>query len=449
MKHRVVQPSRRDVVAGLAGVSLLPLLPRFVRAQGSALPSNPDVAIVGAGSAGLSAARALTAAGKSVVVLEAMNRIGGRAFAESETFGVPFDWGCAWIHSADRNPYFPLAKEWGFHLAEHDDSVDRVYYGSRRFTGKEVARVKQIRLDIIRGNARAARERDGAVSSIRPIRTPEEQVTATFMGPMDMAVDLDELAIRDYNDQAELEPNYLVREGFGSVVKRLGDGVPVSLETPVKRIRYGGSGVVLETDKGDVSARACIITTSTGVLRAGTIAFDPVLPDWKLAAIADVPMAILAKIPLLIDGERFGLKPFEDILCEQASNQDIYFLAFPFDFNLMIGFVGGSFGWEMSAAGREIAVDFATDALKRVFGNDAGKHVIKGDLSRWANNPWVRGAYSAARPGRTAARRELARPVADRLFFAGEALAGEFAQTCGGAALSGRATAREVLKVLG
>jgi monoamine oxidase len=449
MTKRVASPSRRDFVSGVAGISLLPLLPRFARGQGNALPSNPDVAIVGAGSAGLSAARALAAAGKSVVVIEAMNRIGGRAFTDSEAFGVPFDWGCAWIHSADRNPYLPLAREWGFHLAEHDDSVDRVYYGSRRFTDKEVTRVKQIRLDIISGNARAARERDGAVSSIRPIRTPEEQVTATFMGPMDMAVDLDELAIRDYNDQAELEPNYLVREGFGSVVKRLGEGVPVSLDTPVKRIRHGGSGVVLETDKGDVSARACIITVSTGVLRSGMIGFDPVLPDWKQAAIADIPMAMLAKIPLLIDGERFGLKPFEDILCEQPSNQDIYFLAFPFDFNLMIGFVGGGFGWEMSAAGRDIAVDFATGALKRVFGNDAGKHVLRGDMSRWANNPWVRGAYSAARPGRTAARRELARPVANRLFFAGEALAGEFAQTCGGAALSGQATAREVLKVLG
>jgi monoamine oxidase len=61
----------------------------------------------------------------------------------------------------------------------------------------------------------------------------------------------------------------------------------------------------------------------------------------------------------------------------------------------------------------------------------------------------VRGAYSSPLPGRTAARRELGRPVADRIFFAGEALAGEFAQTCGGAVLSGRATAQQVLKTLG
>ena len=440
--------SRRDLLAGVGSVAALSLLPRGSRAQGS-LPSNIDVAIVGAGAAGLSAARTLIAAGKSVVILEAMNRIGGRAFTESEILGVPFDWGCAWIHSADRNPFFPLAKQWGLDLAKHDDSVDRVYYGSRRFADKEMKRVKQIYNEIVGANEKVARARDGAVSSVRPIRTPEEQVAATYIGPMDMAVDLDELAIRDYDDQDELEPNYLVREGLGSVVRRFGDGMPVSLETPVRRIRYGGPGVVLETGKGEVSARACVVTVSTGVLRAGSIAFDPVLPDWKETAIADVPMGMLAKIPLVLDGERFGLNPFEDILCEQRSNQDIYFLAFPFDFNLVIGFVGGDFGWEMSAAGRNVAVDFSTGALKRMFGNDAAKHVVKGELSRWASNPWVRGAYSAARPGRTVARRELGRPVANRLFFAGEALAGEFAQTVGGASLSGQHTANEVLKVLG
>ena len=440
------RPTRRDVLSGLAGVSLLPAFSRSLLAQG--LPTNPDVAIVGAGSAGLSAARQLASAGRSVIVLEAMDRVGGRAFTESQTFGTPFDWGCAWIHSADRNPYYPLAQQWKFDLARHDDGLDRVYYGARRFSEAEMDRVRQIRDEIVLANEEAARAGDGAVSSVREIVSPEEQVTATFMGPMDMAVDFDELAIRDYDDQAELEPNYLLREGFGTLVRRFGEGVPVSLSTPVTRIRYDGPGVVLETPKGNISARACIITASTGVLLADAIRFDPALPPWKTDAIANVPMAMLAKIPLLLDGERFGLEPFEDILCEQQSNQDIYFLAYPFDSNMMIGFVGGGFGWEMSTAGRDIAVDFATGALKRMFGADAAKHVKKGDITRWGSNPWVRGAYSAARPGHTHARQDLSRPVADRLFFAGEALAGEFAQTCGGASLSGAMTAQQVLKTL-
>ena len=97
------KPSRRDVMAGLGAAALAPGIPSVVLAQApAALPTNPDVVIVGAGAAGLSAARTLMAAGKSVLVLEAMNRTGGRAFAEAETFGVPFDWGCAWIHSGTR-----------------------------------------------------------------------------------------------------------------------------------------------------------------------------------------------------------------------------------------------------------------------------------------------------------------------------------------------------------
>ena len=145
MTHQV-KPSRRDVMAGLGAAALAPGLPSLVLAQApAALPSNPDVAIVGAGAAGLSAARTLMAAGKSVLVLEAMSRTGGRAFAETETFGVPFDWGCAWIHSADRNPLLPLAKQWGYEVVYQQPDLDRIYYGfeARRFSEAEVKRTSE------------------------------------------------------------------------------------------------------------------------------------------------------------------------------------------------------------------------------------------------------------------------------------------------------------------
>ena len=160
-------------------------------------------------------------------------------------------------------------------------------------------------------------------------------------------------------------------------------------------------------------------------------------------------MGLLAKIPLLIEGDRFGLAPNEDILLELPGLQDIYFLCFPFDSNMMIGFVGGAFAWELSAAGKDAAVDFALQSLRRMFGERAADRVVKADFTRWASNPWVRGAYSAALPGKFAARAEIAKPIADRLFFAGEAMAGPFTQTSGGAVLSGEAAAKDVLRVLG
>lgn len=440
-------PSRRDILAGLGATAFTPFASRLAIAQ--SIPTNPDVAIIGSGPAGLSAARTLAAAGKTFVVLEADDRKGGRAHTDTTTFpGIPFDRGCAWIHSADRNPMLPVAKQHGFTLQQHHDSIDHVWYGREKFTDTQIKSVKRIQDEIVKANSRVAKVRDGAVSEIRPIRSKEEQATATLMGPMDMAVDFHNLSIRDYDEQAELEPNYLVKEGFGAVVAKFGESVPVSLETPVQKIKYSGQGVQLETAKGTVSAKYAIVTCSTGALQSGYIKWDPVLPEWKETAIQNIPMALLAKIPLLLDGERFGIKPFEDILLEMPGKQDIYFICHPFEFPMMIGFVGGDFAWNLSAQGREAAIDFATSALQRVFGEKTGKHIIKSDFTQWPRNPWVRGAYSAALPGQFAARAALKRPLADKVYFAGEAVAGEFTQTCGGAVLVGAEVANTIIKRL-
>jgi monoamine oxidase len=84
-----------------------------------------------------------------------------------------------------------------------------------------------------------------------------------------------------------------------------------------------------------------------------------------------------------------------------------------------------------------------------MFGASAPRKVDKGLLTAWASNPWTRGAYAAARPGRFAARAELARPFGGKVFFAGEALAEGLIQTCGGAFNSGLKTARAVHAALG
>lgn len=440
-------PSRRDLLAGLGAAAFTPFASKISFAQG--FPTNPDVAIVGSGPAGLSAARTLAAAGKTFVVLEADDRKGGRAHTDTATFpGIPFDRGCAWIHSANENPMKPFAEKNGFTLQHHDDSMDHVWYGREKFTGAQTKSIKRIYEEIVTANTKAARSRDGALSEIRPIRSREEQATATLMGPMDMAVDFNNLSIRDYNEQAELEPNFLVKEGFGAVVAKFGESVPVSLETPVNKIKYSGQGVQLETAKGTVSAKYAIVTCSTGALQSGYIKWDPILPEWKETAIHNIPMALLAKIPLLLDGERFGLKPFEDILLEMPGKQDIYFICHPFEFPMMIGFVGGDFAWNLTAQGREAAVDFASSALNRVFGEKASKHIVKADFTQWPRNPWIRGAYSAALPGHFAARELLKRSLADKVYFAGEAVAGEFAQTCGGAVLVGAEVANTIIKRL-
>ena len=405
-----------------------------------------DVIVIGAGAAGLAAAKALANAGASVTVLEAMDRIGGRAHTVAEPFGVPFDWGCAWMHAADRNPFFAEAVSAGYTVQYHDPTLDRVYLGERRATASEMARIFMADFEL---STLLEKNPDSTASLASLMGTSAfASVTATYAGPMDFAQDADELDIDDITDAADLDPNFLVKEGFGAVVARWGADVPVELSTPVKRLRWDGPGVLAETARGDVAAKAAVVTVSTGVLAFGGLRFTPDLPASHDEAVHGLPMGLLTKIPVQIQGTRLGVAPFEDILIERHGNHDTYLLAWPFDSDLMVGFVGGDFAWELTAAGQEASVDFMLQSLTRTFGADVERHVVKGAMTDWGSNRWTRGAYAAARPGHCGARKVLMEPVGERIYFAGEALGGPLMQTCAGARLSGEAAAARLLKSL-
>jgi monoamine oxidase len=409
--------------------------------------SAVDVVVVGAGAAGLAAARRLIECNISVAVIEAMDRIGGRAWTESETFGIPFDQGCAWLHAADRNPFHKEAEAAGWTLFHHDMKLDRIYFRERRAAAAEHAAVEAA--DRAFGTALEAGAQANDEAALLMGASPAALAAATYLGPMDYAQDLDEISAADLALGADLDPNYFTREGFGALVARFGAGLPVTLSTPVRRIRWDGPGVAVETDGGTLEARQVIVTVSTGVLAFGGIRFTPELPVEVEEAIAGLPMGLLAKIPVEFPGERFGCKPFEDILCEHTNHHDVYFLAFPFDCDLMVGFVGGDFAWELSLAGREAARDFALERLANVLGSDVYKRAGRSTLTNWGAEKFTRGAYAAARPGTSGARKVLARPIGERIHFAGEALAGPLMQTCGGARLSGEAVAERVAAALG
>jgi monoamine oxidase len=265
---------------------------------------------------------------------------------------------------------------------------------------------------------------------------------------MDFGADEDEISIKDFQAAADLDPNYFTREGFGTLVARFGADVPVELSTPVKKVIWDGLGVACETDRGTLRAKAVIVTASPAVLAFEEIEFSPPLPEAHFGACFDLPMGMLAKLPVEIIGTRLGLKPFDDLLIERTARHDIYFLCFPFDLDLMVGFVGGDFAWELSAAGEAAGIDFVTDRLCGIFGNDLKRHVGRAAMTNWGAERFVRGAYAAARPGRSEARSILRQPVAERIFFAGEHLAGPLMQTCGGARLSGEEVARTVVEQL-
>lgn len=443
MTHRLAgKPSRRGFLAGLGGFAALPTAAR-------PLPANPDAVVVGAGIAGLQAAKTLQEAGHSVALVEAAGRIGGRAFTERASFGVPFDHGCSWINAGSVNPFRQIAEREGFTLLDHSGA------GSSFFVGEAAANAAQRRAyDAAWGAVEQAlteagrRGLDVAASKVMPKDTPGIGVAQTWIGPMDWGVDFDALSTQDWWQSEGGDPSFLVQEGLGAVVAQHFRHIPVALNTPVTAIDWSGQGVTVVTRGGTIRAKACIVTVSTGVLGAGAIRFTPALPAGTRQAIADLPMGLLAKITLQFEGTRLGFAPnawLDYHVPPDMAAPACYFLTWPFGFNYMVGFVGGRFGWELSAAGEAAAVDFALGEVVRMAGADARKYFVRGHLTGWAGNPLTLGAYAAARPGRHTARAALAQPVAEKLHFAGEATGTPHVALCNGAYSAGEKAARALI----
>ncbi|GGG24857.1 amine oxidase [Caldovatus sediminis] len=423
------------------------------------LPTAPEVAIVGAGAAGIAAARECAALGLSCLVVEAMGRVGGRAFTEDARLGAPFDHGASWLHLADANPLVPLARALGLRLVDSDAVRERrVVVGPRRATPEEVAALEaaMARFDATVA-ARAAAAADLPLAEAVPRGGFWDATVAHRQGPLISAAELGELSLRDFAANALGPPNLMPEAGVGALVRRLAQGLPIRTGVPVARIRWGGQGVVLDTPEGALAARACVVTVSTGVLGAGGIAFDPPLPQAVREAVAGLPLGLLTKVAFRAAGEdRLDLPPFAALWRRVDSPEEaaMSFHAWPFGRDHLVGFVGGRAAWELARAGPAATEAFAREELARCFGAARVARALRAPaavVTDWGANPFVRGAYSYARPGCAGARAALAGAAlaGGRLRFAGEACHTWLAGTVAGAWESGRAAARAVAAALG
>jgi len=406
-----------------------------------------DIVVIGAGAAGLAATRTLIESGLSAICLEARDRIGGRAWTDSETFGVPFDRGCAWLHSGDINPWRPIAAGLGFTVIERKQ-VWLGRLGDRWLGESEHAdwdRVIASRLAAIA--AVGASGRDVAASTVSAEREMWSPVAEAVISWYTSA-DSDQVSTLDIFNANDTNTDWPIVEGYGALVARYGEGLPVSLATPATRIAWGDRAVVVETGRGTVNARAAVIAVPTNVLAGGAIRFDPPLPIAKQEAFHNIPLGNAEKIVFRVEENLLGMRPGVFGVARADVSYTAGYQFHPFERPLVIGFLGGSCARELAAAGEEAMTAFGIDELVRMFGADVRRHISKSAVTKWAGDPFIRGGYSAARPGHAHRRADLAAPLDGKLFFAGEACSIDAYATCHGAYLTGVAAANAAAAAL-
>lgn len=408
------------------------------------LRNDPDVAVVGAGCAGIAAARALVAAGRSVVVLEAGDRVGGRA-QTAKLAGAPFDLGATWLHQANENP---LTRFIGEHI-DHDTVRGRhLHLGDRFATRAEMAEYDRAADIFETAIVEAPPEPDRAVSEVVPRGGRWDATIAHWLGAQINAAELSLISLRDYV-AVDLEgPNLLPVEGVGALVARLAEGLPIRLNHPVTRLRWDGPGVTVEGEWGSLRARAAIVTVSTGVLAAGGIRFAPELPAETLDAIQGLPLGLLTKFGFSASGDRLGMAPFHSVkraIGPEAPNA-MSWLFWPFERDQIFGFVGGAWAWDLAQQGPDATEAALRADFARIFGARGAALLGEAVVTDWGANPLFRGSYTHARPGHHESRALLSRPLGGgRLRFAGEACHSRFAGTVAGAWLSGEAAVNDLL----
>jgi len=437
--------SRRSFLAASAAFAARPAVAATTKPSAGSGPL--DIVIVGAGAAGIAAARRVAATGARYTVLEATDHIGGRCITDTRAFGVPYDLGAHWLYTPDINPLTRIAPRRSVEVYPAPQS-QKVRIGRRYAREGELEDFLTAQVKATRAIADAARRADVPGSQTMPSDLGDWRATVEFVvGPYMSGKDLPQVSALDLSKAAERGTAAFCRQGLGALIAALADGVAVELNTPVKSINSRRPSV--DTAKGTLTARAVIVTVPTGVLAAGRIAFDPELPHVTVDAFGRLSPGSYDHIALELVGNPLGLQS-DDLVFEKSSDtHTAALLANVAGTQLCLIDVAGAFGRDLSAQGRPAMVDFATEWLTKLYGADVKKAIGRTHATNWNAEPYALGAASAAVPGAQVARRALMQPVNDGVWFAGEAAHETLWGTVGGAWESGDRTAEVVLRRLG
>lgn len=416
-------------------------------AMGAGKPER--VVVVGAGMAGLVAARLLHDSGFAVTVLEARARLGGRVWTD-ESLGAPVDLGGSWVHGIDGNPLALWCEKLGVALIESQG--DRLLIDERATAPTREAQRRRVRLG--RAAFRAAMEWASWKSkAMAQVRGPRSVSVKEAVDPLLHAAwlpEIDRLMIATFIEGSEgvqgapyeaiaaeewwpvegLDRNAQPKGGFQPLIEDAALGLDVRLEAPVKRIAWTGAGVTALLQSGEkIAADRAVVTVPLGLLRAGLPTFDPLPPDDQLRAIGRMGYGagVLGKIYLRFPHRFWPDQPKWFGRLPDAPDRRGTFNTWVGHHHetglpILLAFANGSAAarFDRSATEPEV-VDVAMDSLRKMFGRDIPRPEAVA-YPRWLSDPWSRGGYSYPGVGSAARdRRTHARPLGDRVFFAGEA----------------------------
>ncbi len=411
----------------------------------SSLPSSVDVAIIGAGAAGLGAAHALQGTGLSAIVLEARHRVGGRAWTVQASPEVTFDVGCGWLHSADKNSFVGIAKRLDFEINTDLPPWRERAYGDAFPQSERDDFIRSLEEFYERAEEAAQKGEEGPADHCLELGNrwnPMIDAISTYVN----GCELDQVSILDMDAYEDTNINWRVRRGYGALIAAYGAPCPIALNCNVTLVDHSGKRIRLQTSLGTLTADKVIVTVPTNLIADEAIRFAPALPA-KLAAASGLPLGVDDKVMLALDDA--GAFPKEANLRGASMRTDMgtYHIR-PFGQPCIEGFFGGSFAQDLENAGDGAFAEHSINEIAGFLGNDIRRKLKPLAKSRWASDRFARGAYSHALPGHAGDRAVLAAPVDDRLFFAGEATSPNFFSTAHGARDSGERAAREVVAAM-
>jgi monoamine oxidase len=439
--------TRRGFLSASAAFAATPALRG--RAWAAPVPRDADIVVIGAGAAGIAAARRVMAANRKVIVVEAAGQIGGRCVTDTATFDVPFDRGARWMHNPDTNPMIRLARGAGLDISAAPPG-QKIRIGRRNARPSET---EEFLAALVRANRAiddASRGRvDVSCASVLPKDLGDWAGTAEFvLGASATGKDLKDLSVIDKVRAQERNAAIACRQGLGTLIAKLGEQLPLSLSTPANRIAWSNRDVTVETPAGKIAARAAVITVSSNVLAAGNIKFAPEIPRRHLDAAAKLSLGSYDHIALQLPGNPLGLARDEIIIEQSNSTRTALLFANMGSSSLCSIDVAGSFGRDLSAQGEKAMVAFAVEWLGKLFGSETASAVKKSSATSWNAAPFVLGAMSAAMPGGQPSRRILSEPIGC-MFLAGEATHETLWGTVDGAWESGERAAEAALRRIG